>query len=107
MITCRVCVLELDDEWLFKEAIELFKKMQMGDVHPNYVTLVSVLPAISRLGALELGEWVHFYAVRNKIKIDVALGSALIDVYSKCGRIENALRLFERLPRKMLSLGML
>ncbi|KAK2966117.1 hypothetical protein RJ640_002028 [Escallonia rubra] len=35
---------------LFKEAIELFKDMQMGDTRPNYVTLVSVLPVISRLG---------------------------------------------------------
>ncbi|KAJ0025319.1 hypothetical protein Pint_06966 [Pistacia integerrima] len=46
----------------FKEAIEMFHEMQMGDVRPNYVTLVSVLPPISRLGALELGKWVHSYS---------------------------------------------
>ncbi|KAJ0103262.1 hypothetical protein Patl1_03686 [Pistacia atlantica] len=46
----------------FREAIEMFHEMQMGDVHPNYVNFVSILPAISRLGALELGKWVHLYA---------------------------------------------
>ncbi|KAJ0042472.1 hypothetical protein Pint_18184 [Pistacia integerrima] len=46
----------------FREAIEMFHEMQMGDVRQNYVTLVSVLPPISRLGALELGKWVHLYA---------------------------------------------
>lgn len=84
----------------FKEAIEMFHEMQMGDVYPNYVTLVSVLPAISRFGALELGKWVHLYAEKNGIEIDDVLGSALVDMYSKCGSIEKALQVFERLPRK-------
>uniref|UniRef100_A0A7N2ML26 DYW domain-containing protein n=1 Tax=Quercus lobata TaxID=97700 RepID=A0A7N2ML26_QUELO len=85
---------------LFKEAIEMFREMQIGDVCPNYVTLVSVLPAISRFGALELGKWVHLYAEKNGIEIDDVLGSALVDMYSKCGSIEKALQIFERLPRK-------
>ncbi|KAK3034924.1 hypothetical protein RJ639_032324 [Escallonia herrerae] len=85
---------------LFKEAIELFRDMQMGDTRPNYVTLVSVLPAISRLGALELGKWVHLYAERNGIGIDEVLGSALIDMYSKCGSIDKVLQLFESLSQK-------
>lgn len=85
---------------LFKEAIEMFREMQIGDVCPNYVTLVSVLPAISRFGALELGKWVHLYAEKNGIEIDDVLGSALVDMYSKCGSIEKALQVFERLPRK-------
>ncbi|KAK2973105.1 hypothetical protein RJ640_009757 [Escallonia rubra] len=85
---------------LFNEAIELFRDMQMGDTRPNYVTLVSVLPAISRLGALELGKWVHLYAERNGIGIDEVLGSALIDMYSKCGSIDKVLQLFESLSQK-------
>lgn len=84
----------------FKEAIELFRQMQIGEVLPNYVTLVSVLPAISRLGALEVGKWVHFYAMRNVIEIDEVLGSALIDMYSKCGSIEKAIQVFDSLPIK-------
>ncbi|KAG5525965.1 hypothetical protein RHGRI_032304 [Rhododendron griersonianum] len=85
---------------LYKEAIELFRGMQMAEEHPNYVTLVSVLPAISRLGTLELGKWVHLYAEKNKIGIDGVLGSALIDMYSKCGNIEKALHVFDRLPQR-------
>ncbi|GKC31618.1 pentatricopeptide repeat-containing protein [Tanacetum coccineum] len=85
----------------YMEALELFREMQMeGDVTPNYVSLMSVLPAISGLGALEIGKWVHFFAVRNGIKIDPMLGSALIDMYSKCGSIEEALQLFESLSQK-------
>lgn len=84
----------------FKEAVEVFREMQMAEVPPNYVTLVSVLPAMSRLGALELGKWVHLYAVRNNIGVDDVLGSALIDMYAKCGSIEKALQVFEGLPKR-------
>ncbi|KAL5710941.1 Pentatricopeptide repeat-containing protein [Ranunculus cassubicifolius] len=84
----------------FKEAVEVYREMQMRDECPNYVTLVSVLPAISRLGALELGKWVHLYAEKNDIKLDDVLGSALIDMYSKCGSIEKALQVFKRVRRR-------
>ncbi|KAK9206402.1 hypothetical protein WN943_016677 [Citrus x changshan-huyou] len=84
----------------FREAIEMFREMQNGDICPNYVTFVSVLPAISRLGALELGKWVHLYAEKNAIEINDILGSALIDMYSKCGSIENAIQVFERIPQR-------
>ncbi|XVF72229.1 hypothetical protein PTKIN_Ptkin12aG0103300 [Pterospermum kingtungense] len=83
----------------FKEAIEMFHLMQMGEVRPNYVTLVSVLPAISRLGALELGKWVHLYAERNETVIDDVLASALIDMYAKCGSIEKAIQVFDRISK--------
>lgn len=84
----------------FRDAVEMFRAMQIGDVCPNYVTLVSVLPAISGLGALEMGKWVHLYAGKYKIGIDDVLGSALVDMYSKCGSIEKALLVFEQLPKK-------
>lgn len=84
----------------FKEATEMFREMQLGDVRPNYVTLVSVLPAISRLGALELGKWVHLYAEKNEIDVSDVLGSALVDMYSKCGSVDKALQVFETLPKE-------
>ncbi|KAL6348264.1 hypothetical protein AAG906_005558 [Vitis piasezkii] len=72
----------------FKEAVEVFREMQMAEAPPNYVTLVS------------LGKWVHLYAVRDNIGVDDVLGSALIDMYAKCGSIEKALQVFEGLPKR-------
>ncbi|KAE8699539.1 Pentatricopeptide repeat-containing protein [Hibiscus syriacus] len=83
----------------FIEAIEMFRLMQIREVRPNYVTLVSALPAISRVGALELGKWVHLYAERNEIVIDDALGSAVIDMYAKCGSIEEAIQVFNKISK--------
>lgn len=84
----------------FRDAIAIFREMQMLEVKPNYVTIINILPAISHLGALELGKWIHLYAERNGIEVDDVLGSALIDMYSKCGSLEKALQVFESLPKR-------
>lgn len=81
----------------FQEALETFHEMQMSNVCPNYVTLVSVLPAISHLGAIGLGKWIHTYVLKREIEVNDELGSALIHMYSKCGCISLALQVFEGL----------
>ncbi|CAI9761010.1 unnamed protein product [Fraxinus pennsylvanica] len=40
-------------------AISIFREMQNLDIHPNPVTITSILSAFSQLGALSLGKWVH------------------------------------------------
>ncbi|XP_011621937.1 pentatricopeptide repeat-containing protein At1g08070, chloroplastic [Amborella trichopoda] len=88
---------------LFKEALEAFHAMQVEKLEPNEITLISVLPAIAHFGATSQGRWIHAYIEKKKMAIDGVLGSALVDMYAKCGDIEEALRVFERLPCKELS----
>ncbi|XP_028783435.1 pentatricopeptide repeat-containing protein At5g48910-like [Neltuma alba] len=100
VVSWNVMISAYAQNGIFLKALETFHKMQMEGVSPTRVTLVSVLPAISRLGALELGKWVHLYAEKNKIPIDDVLGSALVDMYAKCGTIEKAMQVFEGLPKR-------
>ncbi|GLT81060.1 hypothetical protein SLA2020_524680 [Shorea laevis] len=87
----------------FFDVLGAFKRMLVdGDVCPNDATLVTVLSACARLGALDLGKWVHVYAENNGYKDNVYVGNALIDMYSKCGTIENAVDVFNRMGRKDL-----
>ncbi|KAF3784076.1 Pentatricopeptide repeat-containing protein [Nymphaea thermarum] len=80
---------------LYKEALGLFHEMLvMEEAKPNEITLSSVLSACGRLGALEHGEWVHAYIGKCGMKIDVVLGTSLIDMYAKCGSIERAHSVF-------------
>ncbi|KAI3806258.1 hypothetical protein L1987_22157 [Smallanthus sonchifolius] len=84
----------------FQRALQLFEHMQAGRVKPTEVTMVSLLSACAHLGALEMGEWVHNYIKKNKLKIDVVLGNALIDMYCKCGSISHSLDVFHKLKLK-------
>lgn len=94
MVTGYVKQREYDD------GLALFHQMQVLDVEPNELTLVNVLSACANLGAYEMGKWVHRYIDRKGIVMNSTLGTALVDMYAKCGHIHKALHVFKRLPEK-------
>ncbi|KAJ4969322.1 hypothetical protein NE237_016023 [Protea cynaroides] len=79
------------------EALRLFHEMQLAHVKPDGMTMVSVLSACGDVGALGMGKMVHEYIERNGIDINVKLGTSLVDMYAKCGDIENSLQVFYRM----------
>ncbi|XP_058075993.1 pentatricopeptide repeat-containing protein At5g66520-like [Magnolia sinica] len=85
---------------LFKEALKLFVDMVGTGIMPNKPALVSAVSCCAQLRALDQGEWLHHYIMENKIEVDVALGTVLIDMYGKCGSIHRALQVFDEMPIK-------
>ncbi|XP_008221687.1 PREDICTED: putative pentatricopeptide repeat-containing protein At5g40405 [Prunus mume] len=83
-----------------REALNLFHLMQMEGVRVNEVSMVSVLSACSHLGALDQGRWAHAYIERNKLRMTVTLGTALIDMYAKCGNMNKAMEVFWGMKEK-------
>ncbi|CAK7347728.1 unnamed protein product [Dovyalis caffra] len=82
-------------------ALILFRELQSSMVfEPDEVTVVSILPAISTLGALELGEWVHRFVRRKKLDRAVNVSTSLVDMYAKCGEISKARSVFSEMPKK-------
>ncbi len=81
-----------------QKALELFRQMQQEGVQPNSVTFVGVLNAYASVVALEEGRCVHQQIVECGWDSDVFVGSSLVDMYAKCGSIEDASRVFKKLP---------
>ncbi|KAG0497459.1 hypothetical protein HPP92_002150 [Vanilla planifolia] len=80
-------------------ALDLFRIM-LADPRapaPNPFTITAVLAACARLGALQLGLWIHAFIFRHCIPPDVVLSTSLIDMYAKCGRIHNAHQVFDEM----------
>lgn len=82
---------------LVDETFEVFREMQMAGVVPDQVTMVSVVLACTAAGSLDLGRWVHAYIEKQMIVIDLELGTALVNMYAKCGAIEKAKAIFDKL----------
>lgn len=84
----------------WKEAVDLFHYMLEMDAKFDEVTLISVLTACGRVGALELGEWIKEYIEANRLKGNATLITALIDMYAKCGHVDTARSLFDQMSRR-------
>ncbi|EOX99576.1 Pentatricopeptide repeat - like 10 [Theobroma cacao] len=83
------------------DALGLFQEMQLLEsFKPDEVTMLSVISAVSSLGALELGKWVDAFVFRTGLKLTVSLGTALIDMYSRCGSVDNAIQVFNEMTVK-------
>lgn len=82
------------------EALEIFNNMLISGTRPNFSGLVGALSACTYLGALVQGMWIHAYIDRNNMKLDGVLGTALVDMYAKCGCIHIACDVFEKLPTR-------
>ncbi|XP_057981612.1 pentatricopeptide repeat-containing protein At2g44880-like [Malania oleifera] len=83
------------------EALRLFHEMQLNTpFEPDGVTIVSVLPAIAALGALDLGSWVHQFAQRKKLDRAANVCTALVDMCAKCGKIDEARSIFCKITKK-------
>jgi pentatricopeptide repeat protein len=80
-----------------REALSLFREMlkQQG-ARPDDATFVAVLGACARLGALDAGRWAHAYMRRTgRNAVDGVVGNALLDMYAKCGAVEQAAEVFD------------
>ncbi|KAF5959067.1 hypothetical protein HYC85_000276, partial [Camellia sinensis] len=85
---------------LASETIEVLCTMEAcEDVTPNQGTWVSVLPAYSHVGALKLGMRTHGCILKASLHLDVYVGTCLIGLYGKCGRLDDAMSLFYEVPR--------
>ncbi|KAJ4970326.1 hypothetical protein NE237_003425 [Protea cynaroides] len=79
------------------EAFALFRELQVSNLKPTYVTMLSVLSSCALLGSLDLGKWIHEYISKNGFDEYVKVNTALIDMYAKCGSLDDAVSVFEKM----------
>ncbi|KAJ0987985.1 hypothetical protein J5N97_006341 [Dioscorea zingiberensis] len=84
----------------FEDAITAFLRMEKSGVELNEATLVTTLSACVSLGDLEMGKKVHGFMENRGIKGSIPLNNALLDMYTKCGCMSMARRLFNEIPSK-------
>ncbi|XP_073150511.1 pentatricopeptide repeat-containing protein At5g15340, mitochondrial [Henckelia pumila] len=81
-----------------EEALRLLSEMLFNhELKLNFAALCSLLSACTQSGDVVMGKWLHTHALKTMVGavIDVLVGTALLDMYAKCGRINMATRVFE------------
>ncbi|KAM7514584.1 hypothetical protein LguiA_004167 [Lonicera macranthoides] len=83
-------------------ALELFFKIYMNDCLPNMTTFVNAINCCAALQIPVYGEFIHAKIIKNMFETDVFVGSALVDFYAKCDRMQDAHRCFDEINEKSL-----
>ncbi|KAF3438856.1 hypothetical protein FNV43_RR17131 [Rhamnella rubrinervis] len=83
-----------------KEAFLLFQQMRELQLEPDKFTLVNLLSVCSHGCYLDLGRYLHLYIEVSGIEIDHIVRNALLDMYVKCGNLQYAQTIFDRMSDK-------
>ncbi|XP_051145276.1 pentatricopeptide repeat-containing protein At2g17210 isoform X2 [Andrographis paniculata] len=79
------------------EAIALYREMQLSHFDRNPVTLLNLLEACSVSAEIAPSRSAHGIATRMGLASDVVVGTALLDMYAKCGAIEMSRKVFSQI----------
>ncbi|KAF9599487.1 hypothetical protein IFM89_038581 [Coptis chinensis] len=81
---------------LHLEAYDQYIKMKNEGCTPNVTTFASILKSVANLGDIDKGRKVHNYVNELGLESNIQVGTALINMYSKCGYLDDARTVFDR-----------
>ncbi|KAH7437129.1 hypothetical protein KP509_05G057600 [Ceratopteris richardii] len=81
----------------YEEALHCFEWMQQENVAPNSVAFVCALSACSDAGAIAMGSSIHREVILLGLETTLTVANAMVDMYAKCGMLENAQKTFDEL----------
>ncbi|KAK5773464.1 pentatricopeptide repeat-containing protein At5g59600 [Gossypium arboreum] len=79
----------------YQEAIGVFTEMQTEGLGIDKYLIPSVLKACGHVLDQETGKKIHCLCVKKSLESDAFITSSLIDMYSKCGQVEKAKKVFD------------
>lgn len=84
------------------EATELLDQMLLEGKNPTPYTYSIILSICGDVPATEWGKQTHGCIIKPGFDTDVVVGSSLIDMYAKCGRLNDAQKVFNNLTSNNL-----
>ncbi|XP_047327918.1 pentatricopeptide repeat-containing protein At1g11290, chloroplastic [Impatiens glandulifera] len=83
-----------------EKALGLVSRMQEEGNKPDFITIVSILPAVANTQSVWIGKSIHGYVIRAGFESMVNVLTALVDMYSKCGYFGVARLIFDHMPNR-------
>eukprot|EP01018_Ginkgo_biloba_P003038 Gb_26696 [translate_table: standard] len=99
-VTWNVMIVGFAQNAHFEEAFSMFCQMQCNGIKFDEIAFSSVLSACSRLTALDQGKLVHVHILKTGFGLNMCAGNGLVDMYAKCGSIEDAFLVFNNMPER-------
>ncbi|KAK8921460.1 Pentatricopeptide repeat-containing protein [Platanthera zijinensis] len=89
-----------------EEALRLFLMLKRDSIWPSHYTFGNILNACANLADLQLGHQTHSHVLKHGFRFengtepDIFVGNSLLDMYFKCGSMNDAKKVFERMGER-------
>ncbi|KAG8390364.1 hypothetical protein BUALT_Bualt01G0075800 [Buddleja alternifolia] len=97
LVAWNVMIAVYANNSMSSEAVSLYSLMEAHGLKPDAITIASVLPACGDLSAVSLGKRIHEYVVMKVLRPNLSVENALIDMYAKCGCLQEARKVFDEM----------
>ncbi|CAH1412298.1 unnamed protein product [Lactuca virosa] len=88
------------DSGYSEEALDLYYEMQDSGVKMEHFTFSMIVRVCTRLASLEHAKQAHTGLICHGFGLDIVANTALVDFHSKWGRIDDARKVFDKMPHK-------
>ncbi|CAL1403556.1 unnamed protein product [Linum trigynum] len=82
------------------KSLDLFKEMAHAGLKHDVISYVGAISACANLPALDIGKQIHGFVVRQYMNPHLFICNALLDFYTKCGKIDIADKVFSGISNK-------
>ncbi|KAF8407910.1 hypothetical protein HHK36_007048 [Tetracentron sinense] len=83
-----------------EESQKFFSQMLDNGLKPDNFTYATVLDTCANLATIGLGKQIHAQVIKHELQSDVFISSTLVDMYSKCGNMQDSRLMFEKMPKR-------
>ncbi|KAF8412979.1 hypothetical protein HHK36_000951 [Tetracentron sinense] len=84
----------------FHKALSLVPELDRSDLQADSFTFTAAIAACAKLCFLNLGKSIHSKIVKFGLESCFVVGNCLIDMYGKCGSVEESIRVFHEMINK-------
>ncbi|CAK9151573.1 unnamed protein product [Ilex paraguariensis] len=88
------------DNGFLEEAFSFFQELQFEDVELEFFVFPIVVKVCRGFGGVDLGRQFHGIVIKNGFMSNIYVGNALIDMYGKCGSLDNAKKVLNTMPER-------
>ncbi|XP_047337868.1 putative pentatricopeptide repeat-containing protein At3g28640 [Impatiens glandulifera] len=101
VVKCNILMTGCLQSGLSSDALAIYQEMLLKGNEPDAFCVTTALTACAHSGAILQGKQIHEYIKqRTNLSSDAFLGTALVEMYSKCGSIDMAVQVFDNMPKR-------
>ncbi|XP_038989827.1 pentatricopeptide repeat-containing protein At5g43790-like [Phoenix dactylifera] len=86
----------------FHHSLHLYSNLLSSGLRPGKFTFPFALKSCAALADLQLGRQLHHHVICFGCADDLFVGAALVDMYSKCGDVDDARLVFDKMSKRDL-----